>query len=437
MAKSPTRATASDTVWLARGRHIGAAAEELLRQHLPKLKDGGAIHDHLELDAPEDGSGGRVFEARWLADGVVVRARLTVSPPDGRAEGRDWVLVAEAERPWDLGWPSPATLFWPEDPAAGWDHDVVPALRFRDINPLPTDERELKRLLKDCARHSWSIHVVVHEAMTTDERGRRPLADLLPPGLRHRVVEHRAAPEQFQIVNWALDDLGVQVPRGGAVVLPGAPARPGYEARDFSVRSVFLDGSRPVELIDAVMRFAGLPRPLPDGAEDAVSLLREQWHLLTVEEELAQARRLVAGYAEALEAMTRSRDLYREAAERAHEALTAYRESGDVPAPVPPPREETAGRFSLRALTRPLERTLAGAKLFRPADADGPAGDRPRAAGDPARPVDGGSDAEAGGRAEAVEAAEASQSAARAEEAAETELMKPARREAGSPRGGS
>lgn len=32
-------------------------------------------------------------------------------------------------------------------------------------------------------------------------------------------------------------------------------------------------------------------------------------------------------YAEALEAMTRSRDLYREAAERANEALAAYREA--------------------------------------------------------------------------------------------------------------
>ncbi|CAM5642528.1 PE-PGRS family protein OS=Streptomyces tendae OX=1932 GN=F3L20_17095 PE=4 SV=1 [Streptomyces tendae] len=51
----------------------------------------------------------------------------------------------------------------------------------------------MRRLLRDCARDPWYVHVVVHEAMTTDERGRVPLAHWLPPGLRHRVVEHRAA----------------------------------------------------------------------------------------------------------------------------------------------------------------------------------------------------------------------------------------------------
>ena len=35
-------------------------------------------------------------------------------------------------------------------------------------------------------------------------------------------------------------------------------------------------------------------------------------------------------YAEALKAMTKSRDLYREATERAHEALAAYREAADA-----------------------------------------------------------------------------------------------------------
>ncbi len=46
----------------------------------------------------------------------------------------------------------------------------------------------------------------------------------------------------------------------------------------------------------------------------------------------------MAMYAEALDAMTKSRDLYREAAERAHEALAAYREMGLTPPPRPPSR---------------------------------------------------------------------------------------------------
>ncbi|CAM5311021.1 PE-PGRS family protein OS=Streptomyces griseomycini OX=66895 GN=FHS37_005422 PE=4 SV=1 [Streptomyces griseomycini] len=90
-------------------------------------------------------------------------------------------------------------------------------------------------------------------------------------------------------------------------------------------------------------RFDALPRPLPDGAQDALTALREDWRLLTLEEELARERELVAMYAEALDAMTKSRDLYREAAERAHEALAAYRESAEAPGNRQQPDSRTAG----------------------------------------------------------------------------------------------
>ncbi|GAA2252395.1 hypothetical protein GCM10010145_20160 [Streptomyces ruber] len=367
MAKSPAvRATAPDSVWLARGRHTGSPAEELVRRRLAELKSAGVIQDHLEFDGPDETPGRHVFEARWLVDGdIVVRARLTVGPPDGADGAREWVLAAEAEWSWKLDWPSPATVFWPGtagDTAddAAWDQDVVPGLRLRAANRLPADEKQLRRLLRDCARHSGNIHVVVHEAMTPDERGLRPLTPMLPPGLRHRVVEHRAAPDQFQVVNWALGDLGVRLPRGGAVVLPGTPARPGHDAEEFAVRTVFLDGSEPTELIDTVVRYAALPEPLSAWAEEAVTELREQWHLLTVEEELDHARRLVAAYAEALEAMTKSRDLYREAADRAHEALAVYREEGHGPVPAPREEPRPRERFSLRTLTKSLERARAG-----------------------------------------------------------------------------
>jgi hypothetical protein len=356
MAKSPTvRATAPDTVWLARGRFVGPGAEEVVRRRLREQKNDRVIQDHLELDDTRDGAGRRVFEARWQVSGAVtVRARLTVETVQGSTDERTWSLAAEAERPWDLEMPSPAAMFWPEDTDVPWDHDLVPGLRLRTINPLPGEDKELRRLLNTAAHNTWSIHVVVHEAMTTDERGRRPLARLMPPSLRHRIVEHRAAPDQFQIVNWALRDLGVQVPRGGAVVLPGTPPRPGYEDDDFTVRSVFLDGSVPTDLIDTVTRYAALPRPLVEDAATAVSDLREQWHLLTVEEELAHARALVATYAEALEAMTKSRDLYREAAELAHEALAALQESGaGVPVVGKPRRPEG---LPFRGLAKTLER---------------------------------------------------------------------------------
>ncbi|GAA3826195.1 hypothetical protein [Streptomyces chiangmaiensis] len=373
MAKSPTApTTAPDTVWLARGRHLGPGAEETVRRRLWELKSSDVIQDHLEFDASgDDPTTQRAFEARWLVDDdIVVRARLNVeAASDASDDTRHWMLVAEADRPWDLSWPSPATVFWPEEADAPWDHDIVPGLRFREINPLPADDRALRRLLKECARHSWSIHVVVHEAMTPDERGLRPLAPLLPPSLRHRIMEHRAAPEQFQVVNWALYDLGVRVPRGGAVVLPRGPAAAGSNDKSFSVRSVFLDGSLPTELIETVQRAAQSPAPLPDGAPEALSELREQWHLTTLQEELAMARSQAAAYAEALEAMTRSRDLYQEAAELAHEALAAYRESyGALPSPRQEPRKREG--FSLRSLVRPLDRMREGAKLLRTSGAE-------------------------------------------------------------------
>ncbi|MGW5788358.1 hypothetical protein ACWEWK_30765 [Streptomyces sp. NPDC003757] len=390
----PTSATARPThpptLWAARGRHVGSAAEDTVRKRLQRLKDDHVLDDFLDPPddpAPAEAAGtagtaaGRTFEARWKVPGeagdVTVRARLVLEPAS--AGGQEWTLLAEAEEAWDLGWPSPATMFWPDDPDVTWDRDVATGLRLRGLNTLPDDDKAVRRLLKDAGRSPWNIHVVVHEAMTPDHRGRVPLARRLPPGLRHRVVEHRAAPQQLRTVNWALEDFGVQVPRGGAVVLPGTPAPADYAAGDFSVRTVFLDGSEPTALIAAVTSFAALPRPLPDDAVAALGSLREDWRLLTLEEELERERRLVAMYAEALEAMTQSRDLYREAAERAAEALAVYRESAASAPAGPPPGQPAAS--PLRGLSRTLERFRGGARAPRP-DADGrPGAEPPRTGG--------------------------------------------------------
>ncbi|MFF6996447.1 hypothetical protein ACFY93_16055 [Streptomyces sp. NPDC008313] len=361
MAKPPTAPdTIPDSVWLTRGRHVGPAPQDILREHLRALRAGETIESFLEVE-PSTHRHAHVFEARWRAvDGITVRARLTLDAHDGADAEWDWVLAAEADLPWDPSWPSPATVFWPDRADVSWDHDAVAGLRLRDTNALPQDDKVLRRLLKECAQQSWSINVVVHEAMTPDERGRLPLARLLPPGLRHRVVEHRAAPERFQAVNWALYDLGVRVPRGGAVILPCAPAPSGFDVQDFTVRSVFLDGSEPAELLGKIVEYAALPRPLPDRAREPVTALRDNWHLWTVEEQLAHARAQVEAYAEALEAMTRSRDLYREAAELAHAALAESRSGGGAALPA---LGGAAGREGspLRRLTQTFQRWNGGA----------------------------------------------------------------------------
>ncbi|WP_107449663.1 hypothetical protein [Streptomyces sp. AVP053U2] len=372
------------SVWLTAGRHTGSSAHNVLRRTLRRLEDGGGIDSFLELPGEPPAAGPEprgdapdlVFQARLrVAGAVTVRARLSIGPATG--ESQPWVLVAEAERRWDHLWPSPTGMFWPVDePDPGWNHDAATGLRLGEISPLPEDDKAVRRLMRDCARSGsgWNIHVVVHEAMTTDDRGRVPLAHWLPPGLRHRVVEHRAAPHQLRVVNWALRDCGVEVPRGGAVVLPGSPVPDGYDAGEFSVRAVFLDGTPPAGLVDAVTRFAALPRALPDGAEAALSALREDWRLLNLEEELARERRLVALYTDALEAMTTSRDLYREAAESAHEALAAYREAAGGSAVRALPAGTPAASPMLQ-LTRAFERLRFGPRTRRPS----PSGEEPQA----------------------------------------------------------
>ncbi|MFE9613820.1 hypothetical protein [Streptomyces sp. NPDC006012] len=381
------RSTIPSTVWQARGRHVDTSPQDAVRRTLRRHRDGEVLDDFAEPPLPE-GAIGQVFEARWRVDGdVPVRARLTLVPPDartdGRTDGREWRITAEAERPWEDHWPSPATMFWPDTDDAAWDHHhAVAGLRLRTVNPVPADDKAMRRVLRDAVRGSWSVQLVVHEAMTPDEQGRRPLARLLPLGLRHRVLEHRAAPHQLRAVNWALRDLGVELPRGGAVILPPHPAPDGYDGGGYAARSVFLDGTEPAELVDALRRFTALPKPSPEGAAEALADLRENWTLVTLEEELARERELVAMYAEALEAMTRSRDLYREAAEKAHEALAAYRAAPALPAerrePAPP-----AAQSPLHQFTRTFARLKAGSRGLRAPggagagrDGDGP-GERP------------------------------------------------------------
>ncbi|MFH8735446.1 hypothetical protein [Streptomyces sp. NPDC017964] len=358
MAKNSSSSTiAPDTAWLGRGRHLGPEPEQDVRRNLIALKAAGVLDDFLDLDPveaarstalhPRDESADpgptarRLFEARWrVADDVTVRAQLTTYDPEARrkeGEGVTWVLAAEAQRAWDAHWPSPATMFWPDSDRVDWDHDTVPGVRLRAANYLPKDDDELRHRLRDCTRSSWFIHVVVHEAMTPDAVGQKPVSAFLPPSLRHRVVEYRGTPDQAQIADVAMKrELSLRMPRGGAVVLPTVPPVPGYEAERFTVRSVFLDGSEPTELLDRIREFAALPRPMPADAERALTRLRQGWHLLTPDEELVHAQGMVVRYAEALEAMTKSCDLYREAAEAAQAALAEATGGAGVPRPVDP-----------------------------------------------------------------------------------------------------
>ncbi|MEV4429562.1 hypothetical protein ACN9M0_37670 [Streptomyces sp. R-07] len=366
--------TAPATAWLGRGRHLGPEAERDVRRNLIALKTARVIDDFLDLDPveaarstdlfPRDESADpgpsarRLFEARWrVAEGVTVRAQLTTYEPESRrtkGEGTTWVLAAEAEQAWEADWPSPATMFWPDSDQIAWDHAKVPGVRLRTTNHLPKDDGELRRLLRECTQQSWLIHVVVHEAMTPDAPGRRPVTSFLPPSLKHRVVEHRATPDQALIADFAMKrELGVGLPRGGAVILPPLPQAPDYDAEHFAVRDVFLDGTEPTKLLAKIKEFASLPRQLPADAEQALTRLRQGWHLLTPDEELVHARAMVTKYAKALEAMTESCNLYQEAAEAALAAL-AETTGGAQPPRSPTPTAAQQDASPMKALTKTL-----------------------------------------------------------------------------------
>ncbi|MEU6987919.1 hypothetical protein ABZ946_31565 [Streptomyces sp. NPDC046324] len=376
MAKSSSSSTTVPrTAWLGRGRHLGPEAERDVRRNLLALKAARVIDDFLDLDPveaarstdlfPRDESADpgpsarRLFEARWRVPGnVTVRAQLTTYEPESRRSDNEsevaWVLAAEAEREWVASWPSPATVFWPDSDQVAWDHDPVPGGRLRTANYLPKDDGELRRLLRDCTRQSWFIHVVVHEAMTPDALGRRPVTAFLPPSLKHRVVEHRATPEQALIADFAMKrELGVGLPRGGAVVLPPTPQPLGYDAERFTVGDVFLDGTEPTELLQKIVEFASLPQPLPADAEQVLTRLRRGWHLLTPDEELVHARAMVTWYADALKAMTASSDLYREAAESALAALAEATGGNHTPV-TPAPATAEQDTSPLKAFTKTL-----------------------------------------------------------------------------------
>ncbi|MFG3490239.1 hypothetical protein [Streptomyces sp. NPDC047972] len=373
---STSSTTVPDTAWLGRGRHLGPEPERDVRRNLLALKAARVIDDFLDLDPVEAArstdlyprdetadpgpSARRVFEARWrVADDVTVRAQLTTFDPESRrakGEGVGWVLAAEAERAWEPGWPSPATVFWPDSDQVPWDHETPPDVRLRTANHLPKDDDDLRRLLRACTRQSWAVHVVIHEAMTPDALGRRPITAFLPPSLRHRVVEQRATPDQALIADFVMKrELGVGIPRGGAVVLPPTPRLFDYDGEHFTVPNVFLDGTEPTALLARIQELAALPRPLPPEAEQALTRLRQGWHLLTPDEELAHARAMVTRYAKALEAMTASCDLYREAAESALEALADASRGGGAPRPASPATSKD-DPSPWKALTKSLSR---------------------------------------------------------------------------------
>jgi hypothetical protein len=275
-----------DSVWLGRGRFHGASAPAAVRRRLARLREDGTV-DEFRSWGPDDGPL-HGFDARWrVAGGTVVRATLALDRPRPVAVHR-WLLVAEAadRRRWDHAWPSPAGLFFPRQPDVPWDCDAERGeLRYRAVNvlqlpagagrPRREEVARSRAVLAGCADAPWAITLLVHDVTL---RRDVPAVREFVPGLLGRLLELRVPNGSLDAANRLLREHGVRLPRGGAVILPTRPDRPGVSGGEREVPDNRLGMGRPDPLVTALTAFAGrpwvLPRALAADVEPALARLR-------------------------------------------------------------------------------------------------------------------------------------------------------------------
>ncbi|MGW6861067.1 hypothetical protein [Streptomyces xanthophaeus] len=278
MTGTPRPVTLPPTVWACSGWFVGTAAASLVHGRLDALKAAGTVEDFLPRVPAEEES--TDFHIRWpAAADASVRVHLAVRevPEQGACRYR---LVAEASRPWDWSWPSPLALFAP--PTLLWDVcDQSTAGRFGHPNRVPTTAA-MRDWLRETTASPWSITVLVHDDATTYSD--TPVLEGLPPGLTGRVLEYRVFGAQRHAVNRFLRPTGLQLPPGGALILPSRPPRTGIRPEALTVKGHPVRGRAP--LLDAVVRYADEPWPASGRFLDRLHGLRDAWPLESERERL-------------------------------------------------------------------------------------------------------------------------------------------------------
>ncbi|MCS0635556.1 hypothetical protein NX801_07760 [Streptomyces sp. LP05-1] len=315
-----------DTVWHVRGACTAVRPAQTIEKWLARQTEKGEVETFTRVPPPDPDSDRVVFEALWFPEARVhVRARLLLLTGDRGEEmpahrPHSWQLIAEATRPWDWSWPSPATMFWPETIDVGWDQVAArPWWRYRLCNPVPSiDEARLTLRLAVQAESDIHVFTTVSEegvrGLRQGEEPEPPLMRYRAASLLGRVVEHRIAPHVLDVVN---QQLPTPIEPGDALIIPSRAHRAGLRPADLRIRGALNRPGRPPELMAALHRYAELPRPAGTAARAGIALLRESF---TLDPENTPEGRLAAAVGQYVEARVELRDVRTELADARREA---------------------------------------------------------------------------------------------------------------------
>lgn len=236
-------------------------------------------------------------DAVWHApDGARIRGRLhirrQVDQPrsDKEAPSAHFRITAEADRPWDLTWPSPLAVLLDRKFRPGYA-----ALRYDESTAVePKTLGSFTGMLRALIQIPWAIPVFTHQQLDLRTLLRMrdfdrpvPLAPRLPSGLHGRLFDLRVFGEQDrQLANRALERYDAHLPEGGATILLSAKRRKGLRACDltFPMTPPLSDGGDLGPLTATLARLSeGL---LVD--EEAIDAMRKDWTLLTEGEKRAE-----------------------------------------------------------------------------------------------------------------------------------------------------
>lgn len=274
-----------ESVWYSAGRSAVKRSANVIEQRLTELRDAGTVEEFVRHDYSESARPSQLFDALWRPDkSTVVRGRLVLV-------GRDhdpmftWEIIAEASRPWDWSWSSPATMFWPKSRDSTWD--AVGAHGARSYRS--TTFVDSPKIAADSVRAALFAQADIHVLTIDDEPDRPehqlvPLVRYLPPGFTGRIIEQRVSPQALDAVNRELSPVGLRLPPQGALIVPSRPLLSRTEPADLVVPLARFSQGRPQALVDAVIRHAAIPRQAGPDQHRHVELLRSQFSVMPDEE---------------------------------------------------------------------------------------------------------------------------------------------------------
>jgi hypothetical protein len=305
MAKRRSLQPWPETVWHSSGRVGRSSSLRVIRQHLQSCVDDGSVA-HLRDFKPDGEDWWFGFDAAWRTDdGDRIKARLQLAPDmtfvrrrklsraDLETQDVDvdlyWSLTAEADRPWNLNWPSPLGMFG-DQRTYDWVTGKMPLRDYSGFNAEALQPAFVRQSFEELSTCPWYITVIthdrtpLHQAATCKEDS---LAKMVPPSLQGRVLEFRFFGDQDQVVNTegVLPESRLRLKWGGSLILPTRPRHDEWALADCIIRRP--PGADMEQMLketaEAVTRYAELRPHYCDRARSGVENLRTSWVLPEIE----------------------------------------------------------------------------------------------------------------------------------------------------------